>query len=330
MQRALVALALLQLASALLHSHAQPKKTEETYLTPKYAYVTMKFVYGKALGEEYHASLKNTMTEEQIEEEAPKLFDPERAQFEIKKARSFKVKAATEVDHESDGKTPCNKRDPLRQVNRLAAQLSNASAKYPLVVYTNDECLVEMKDGLAKNIILETNFKYLPRNCAMEGKNHMHFNKLGVFGLTQYKKLMWMDWDLQVKENIDDLFERDTNNGKTVYGQRDDWKCTGKQNVTKLWSSASGGFCSGLMLFEPKKDTVDELIGSQGKVCWGDQVVIARTFSGKNFATQATTGKQWKVWDNEVITFRGCQHKFHPKVVHHADLPGNDPGPAWK
>jgi alpha-N-acetylglucosamine transferase len=164
----------------------------------------------------------------------------------------------------------------------------------------------------------------------MEGKNNMHFQKLGVFGLTHYKKLMWMDWDLQIKENMDELCEKDTNNGMTIYGQRDDWKCTGKKNVTQLWSSASGGFCSGLMLFEPKAKTVDELVASQGKVCWGDQVVIARTFSGKNFATKEATGREWKVWDNEIITFRGCQHKFKPKVIHHADLPGNDPGPAWK
>jgi len=321
MLRALVAVVLLQTASALLHSHAEPKQE-------KYAYITMKYVYGKTIGSAWEADLKNTMNEEQIEEEAHKMFDPERAEFEIKKARSFKAK--TEMDQESDGKTPCANRDPLRQITRLSKQLEAVNSKYPLIVYTNDECLVNMTASLPKNIILETNFKYLPKHCAMEGKNHMHFQKLGVFGLTQYKKLMWMDWDLQVKENIDDLFERDTNNGMTIYGQRDDWKCTGQKNVSKLWSSASGGFCSGLMLFEPHKGTVDELIASQGKVCWGDQVVIARTFSPKNFATKEATGREWKVWDNEIITFRGCQHKFKPKIVHMADLPGNDPGAAWK
>jgi len=310
----------------LLHSHTQKKWRDES--KENYAYVTMKFVYGKTLGTEWEASMNNTLDDKQIEHEANKLFDPERAAHEIKKARSFKAK--TQMELENDGKVPCEKRDPMRQVARLAGQLEGVGSKYPLIVYTNDECLVKLKDSLPKNIILETNFKYLPRKCAMEGKNNMHFHKLGVFGLTQFKKLMWMDWDLQVKENIDDLFDRDTNDGKTIYGQRDDWKCTGKKNVTQLWSSASGGFCSGLMLFEPKKETVDELIASQGKVCWGDQVVISRAFSGKNFVTKEPTGKVWNVWDNEIISFRGCQRKFKPKVVHHADLPGNDPGPAWK
>merc|ERR1740117_1955746 len=73
--------------------------------------------------------MKNTL------DEANHLFDPERAQFEIKKARSFKAK--TEIEQEVDGKVPCEKRDPLRQVNRLAKQLSDVNSKYPLLVYTN-------------------------------------------------------------------------------------------------------------------------------------------------------------------------------------------------
>jgi len=324
MHRSLIVLALLQTASALLHSHTKPKHE-------KYAYITMKYVYGKNIGSDWKADLKNTLNEEEIEEVANKLFDPERAQFEIKKARSFKAK--TEIEQEADGKNPCASRDPLRQITRLSKQLSDVDSKYPLIVYTNDECLVNVSAQLPKNIILETNFKYLPKHCGMESKNHMHFQKLGVFGLTKFKKLMWMDWDLEIKKNIDDLFERDTNDGNTIYGQRDDWKCQGKKDSTKLYgrfSSASGGFCSGLMLFEPKKESVDELIASQGKQCWGDQVVIARTFSDKHFVTKEPTGREWKVWDNDVISFRGCQGKFKPRVVHHADLPGNDPGPKWK
>jgi len=321
----LVAVALLHTASALLHSHAKAKQER---LFDKYAYVTMKYVYGRTIGEKWEEKAPMVMNDEQVEADAKKLFNPERAAQVMQKARSFKTKMETE-QQVLEGALPCSKRDPARQVNRLAKQLSDVNAKYPLIVYTNDECLANMTN-LPSNIILETNFKYLPKKCAMNGKNNMHFHKLGVFEFTQYKKLMWMDWDLQVKENIDDLFDRDTNDGKTVYGQRDDWKCTGKENVTKLWDSASGGFCSGLMLFEPKAGTVDELIASQGKICWGDQVVISRAFSPHHFITKQETGRQWKVWDNNVISFRGCQRQFKPKVVHHADLPGNDPGPAWK
>merc|ERR1719487_1484057 len=120
----------------------------------------------------------------------------------------------------NEGAKPCNQRNPARQINRLANQLLNASAKYPLLVYTNDKCLMNMTD-LPKNVIIESNFKHIPRKCSMEGKNSMHFNKLGVFSLTKWDKLMWMDWDLQVKKNIDDLFEMDTNDGKTIYGQKD-------------------------------------------------------------------------------------------------------------
>jgi hypothetical protein len=327
MHHAFIAFTLFASASALLHSHAQPAK-------PKYAYVTMKFVRSKhEVGSEWRPAkalnfkvasnafkpFENILDGEELEAEAKELFDPERAEYAIKKARSFKASMESEIEDQK----ACGE-GSARQVARLAKQLSDSGAKYPLVVYTNDVCLMNMTEALPSNVILETNFKYLPRKCAMEGKNSMHFNKLGVFGLTKWDKLMWMDWDLQVKQNIDDLFERDTNNGLTIYGQKDDWKCQGKKDVTKLWSSASGGFCSGLMLFTPRKDTVDALIDNQGKSCWGDQVVIARTF---NFKDQ---GREWKTWDNDVISFRGCQHKFKPRVVHHADLPGNDPGPAWK
>merc|ERR1719236_216402 len=102
-----------------------------------------------------------------------------------------------------------------------------------------------------------------------------------------------MDWDLQLKKNIDHLFEKDTDDGKIVYGQKDDWTCKGTTG-----RSSSGGFCSGLMLFTPQKSTLDGLKGIQGKSCWGDQAIIARYFDRKK---TKETGRKWEMWEEGVI-----------------------------
>jgi alpha-N-acetylglucosamine transferase len=307
MQRSimLMAAALLQagLSSALTFSNSHLSKFDESQ---GYAYVTMSMAH-KYMPK--HA-LQNTMTEKQIEDEGPKIFDAERAFHEIKKQKDFMLKDAKRQEEALD--------EPGRQVSRLAQQLLGVDSKYKLVVLTNDMALMNVSASeLPENVILQPIDEYLHRSCAMAGKNIMHFQKLNVFGLTQYKKLMWLDWDLEIKKNIDDLFEKDTADGKIIYGQPDDWQCLGRLGS----QSASGGFCSAMMLFTPVKSIVSDLVNLsfEQKSCWGDQVLIANHFGSEAAKAQ---GREWRLWDKNTIRYSRCAHgKKDLRVVHHADLP---------
>lgn len=297
-------------SSALLHSAVG--QSSDT----GYAYVTMSMV------RKYMPphSFKNTMNEQELEEEATNIFDADRAAHEIKTHKQYMLKSSAEQEEALDGSE--SDRDPARQIARLANQLLKVESKYKLVVLTNDEALMNMSASeLPANVVLHPVKDYLPRKCALAAKNTMHFQKLNVFGLTEYKKLMWMDWDLEIRKNVDDLFQRDTAGGKVIYGQKDDWQCTGRTG-----GSASGGFCSGMMLFTPLKSTLSNLVENQGKTCWGDQQLIAQQFDRKK---TAETGREWRTWETDIIAFGPCAKKTN-RVIHRANLPNSNPGKQWQ
>merc|ERR1719265_1897753 len=105
----------------------------------------------------------------------------------------------------------------------------------------------------------------------------MHYQKISIFGMTEYDKMLWMDMDVNVQKNFDEVFDQyDLKEGDQIWGQHDNWSCQDKQ--------ADKEFCSGVMLFKPKKDHVSGFM-KQAKdmgYCWGDQKLIARYFSNSS------------------------------------------------
>lgn len=92
------------------------------------------------------------------------------------------------------------------------------------------------------------------------------FFKLKIFDLTQFDKIVFLDSDLMLQENMDDLFEwKDmsaTTAGKIIPGH-EDWQ----------------GINSGLFVFEPKAGMADKLIGmieevAKDRISVGDQDVL--------------------------------------------------------
>merc|ERR550514_2051192 len=98
-----------------------------------------------------------------------------------------------------------------------------------------------------------------------------------IFDQTQYSKLVWMDIDMALTKNIDDVFTKDTHGTSQIWGQVDDYQCDGNG----LQSSTAGGFCSALMVFEPSRETFKGLMAEQKKMnyCWGDQSIIHNFFT---------------------------------------------------
>ena len=97
------------------------------------------------------------------------------------------------------------------------------------------------------------------------------FDKFNIFDLTEYDKIVYLDSDLFICQNIDELFDMDnlsaTIAGKTYY---------------KEWNSIN----SGLMVVEPKKGIREDLINllNSGKFNnhVGDQDVIEKYFDWHN------------------------------------------------
>merc|ERR1719160_514771 len=74
------------------------------------------------------------------------------------------------------------------------------------------------------------------------------FQKLSIFGFTNYDKLLWLDTEILMKRNVDYLFNYDLNQGKTIYTQQNtDWD-------TCKFTNDKGKICSGVMLFKPHAD----------------------------------------------------------------------------
>merc|ERR1712190_632229 len=69
--------------------------------------------------------------------------------------------------------------------------------------------------------------------------------KLHALGMVQYERLIWLDTDVRLRRNLDDVFRLELQNGSIIYGQRDEFYCDGRLT--------SGGWNSGAMLFLPDR-----------------------------------------------------------------------------
>merc|ERR1719272_2075970 len=163
---------------------------------------------------------------------------------------------------------------------KLAQQLKALKSAYPIVLLTNDPKLLdiqfnETKREMYSNVVIKPiqNEDWLRQQCQLNPGNGIHYQKLAIFGLTEYDKLMWIDTDVSLRKNLDGIFDQyDTKGGKTVWGQLDDYDCNGQ-----------GDFCSGLMLYTPKASLVQGLSVTAKAMhyCWGDQRIIRKFFKDK-------------------------------------------------
>lgn len=135
----------------------------------------------------------------------------------------------------------------------LNESLIKVNSKYKLVVLINDNISDE-----AKNILLQKNIEVIKIKSIdlpewiINNNNRKHtnwnytFDKLAIFELTQFEKIVFLDSDMFVRNNIDELFDK-PHMSATV--DRCDTILV-KDNYQKL--------TSGMLVIEPKEGIMSE------------------------------------------------------------------------
>lgn len=150
--------------------------------------------------------------------------------------------------------------------------LKIVQSKYPLVVAINESISKETIEILKKNDIDYINIESVPKP-KIENQYGLYaywlntFDKIALFNLIQYEKLVYVDSDMLVLKNIDELFDKPKMSAVRA-GQlkNPDWR----------------GLNSGLVVIEPNKadykGLVDTIVNYNGDKEIGDQDIMAMYF----------------------------------------------------
>lgn len=166
----------------------------------------------------------------------------------------------------------------LEGVLVLYKSLLNSKTKYPFTVILSEriskktENILHSKKIQTIRITNEFNFNNY-NNINLSGPVHWKytFEKLNIFSLTDYEKIVFLDSDMLIMENIDELFDKKHMSAVGPAGG----KYPGNENYN--------GLNSGLLVIEPNKNDFENLIRLipivTGKLnnC-GDQDVIIEYF----------------------------------------------------
>ena len=160
--------------------------------------------------------------------------------------------------------------DYLPGVLSLYLSLLSVNAKYPLTVVLSNS-ISESNERVLDSLNIITHRITQSLQCP-NGVNEdtrfaswkYTFDKLQIFGLTEYEKLVYLDSDMMVCRNIDHLFEK-PHMSAVIADVFDNPKCNHLN--------------SGLMVIQPSKSDCDKLISifsfhHFNEPNWGDQDVI--------------------------------------------------------
>ena len=122
------------------------------------------------------------------------------------------------------------------------------------VVVVNQQIKEETINRLRENGIIVKRMPKIEAPQRIKSKNKLFphwnntFDKFNIFALTEYDKVVYVDSDIFVADNIDELFEQ-PNMSAVVAGK--------SYPFNKNWNELN----SGLMVIEPKEGMRDNLIG---------------------------------------------------------------------
>lgn len=165
----------------------------------------------------------------------------------------------------------------LKGVLVLNESLKKVKSKYPLTVFTGKNLSKKSKNILKKykiNIIEQSRDLKIPETLLKNNNNNGYdywnntFLKLFIFDLEQFEKLVFLDCDMLVLANIDELF----NKPHMSYVP------------TEQFFDGGMGLNSGTMVIEPKYgycSKMEELLNSQifnSTTYYGDQTIINEYF----------------------------------------------------
>lgn len=129
----------------------------------------------------------------------------------------------------------------------LNKSLKKAKNKYPLLVLTTDNICNTTIDKLQDKNILHKSVSYINNPLTNNQLNHWYytFSKLHIFNMTEYDKVVYLDADMIIQKNIDNLFEKPHMSAVNAGGLLND-----------EWVDLN----SGLMVIEPNKNTFNDMI----------------------------------------------------------------------
>merc|ERR1719161_347125 len=286
---------------------------------PKYAYVTMwlnkvevpEFVFKGILSKDQTVALNSAPTD---------IFNKPILNKGMKITSALQVADKKPApDHQLKAKIPLRPRNSQwHGITDIAKNLREVGSEVPLVVLTNEPIFkndtLQAQNPNLKFIWLKDK-DFLDRKCLI-GKGHeLHFQKLAIWSLIQFDKVIWIDTDVAFNKNVDWIFKSkkfDLKNGDRIYGQHDDYQCDGRE-----WSPTSGGICSAMLLVKPSMEHYRGLMQQQANMrsCWGDQSIIGSYF-------HAGGKKEAQPFSREVINFARCGKKDGwMDVVHFSGSP---------
>ena len=174
----------------------------------------------------------------------------------------------------------------------LNESLKQVKSKYPLVVLAGENLSQKSQNVLRKNnidVVFAKNKIQLPENL-IETNTKTNFEywtetflKLSAFDLTQYKKIILLDNDIYVRENIDELFDHPHLSSATCLQYT--------LNVESL--------CTGFMVIKPKENFTGNFI----------PVINEYAQKGEHFGDQTVVDEYYKDWANH--------HELHLDVGYH-------------
>lgn len=162
-----------------------------------------------------------------------------------------------------------------RGVVMLFWSLKRVKSKYPLIVLCSDGLSNGVINALQKQrlqfLILKDHWKNTAQFNNEAGYEHWGntFDKLFIWTLTQFDKIVYIDSDMQVVRNIDYLFEKP----HLAAVKADEWNEPGIKMLN-----------SGLMVIEPNFEEFAQMrtLWESGSINWlrncGDQDIIRETF----------------------------------------------------
>lgn len=201
--------------------------------------------------------------------------------------------------------------DYLQGVLILNENLKALNSKYKLLCIINENiCLNAIKILDYFNI----KHKFIPSisytsNCY--NRWNYTFDKINVFSLTEYKKIIYLDSDLLILKNLDHLFNLDQ---QTMVSDKP---------FTK-------GYNSALMVIKPSKKDYHGLLNiikkysKENKDLVGDQNVINEYFKNKKINKLNSSYNQMKgiIEQHRIISINDISPPVkYPKVIHYIYQP---------
>lgn len=166
----------------------------------------------------------------------------------------------------------------------LFESLKKVKSKYPFSVLITDGVSEESENVLREydiNVIKSARKVHVPsevlKKNIQENMNHWNysFDKLLVFELTEFDKLIFIDSDMYILENIDHLFEKDHMSG-VILGE------SFPKDYYSSWTRTQ--LSSGLMVIVPQEGIIEEFENKFGDLLYyngaiGDQQIIWEYYS---------------------------------------------------